>query len=102
MWALVVFPIIIATMIVVPLSSDGGHGGRYDPGTYGSSPYSSGPGSPQTFTPPPQIAYNAPPPSQTNSGHPAPAPLLAAGIPAFGLLGGGTALHWLRKVRRKA
>jgi hypothetical protein len=33
--------------------------------------------------------------------HQAPAPLLAAGIPAFALLGGGTAVRWVRKVSRR-
>jgi hypothetical protein len=28
--------------------------------------------------------------------HPAPAPLLAAGIPAFAALGGGLAVRWMR------
>jgi len=30
-------------------------------------------------------------------GHGAPAPLLAAGIPAFALLGGVTAVRWVRR-----
>ncbi len=36
-------------------------------------------------------------------GHAAPAPLLAAGIPAFAALGGGTIVHWLwRKFARRS
>lgn len=34
--------------------------------------------------------------------HQAPAPLLAAGIPAFALLGGGTAVRWVRKISRRS
>jgi hypothetical protein len=33
--------------------------------------------------------------------HPAPAPLLAAGLPAFAIIGGGIGIRWtLRKFRR--
>jgi hypothetical protein len=34
-------------------------------------------------------------------GHGAPAPLLAAGIPAFALLGGVSAVRWVRKKTRR-
>ena len=48
------------------------------------------------------ISFGNPPSHASGPTHPAPAPMLAAGIPAFAALGGGAGIAgWLRNRRRK-